>query len=127
MFSLFLKFTLYLHHKGIHILVTASSFYLTNCVILRGNLLSVLPCSISGILTYLCIDLDVLDPVECVLVAMSVLAVEVILSHQGGLLGLGGVAQWSEHVHLSPRPHQQYQDNGETQRIHVCKEQARRR
>lgn len=121
MFSLFLKFTLYLHQKGIHILATASSFYLTNCVILQ------LPCSISRILTYLRIDLDVLDPIECVLVAMSVLAVEVTLSHQGGLLGLGGVALGSEHVYLSPRPHQQYQDDGETQWIHVCKEQAHRR
>lgn len=89
--------------------------------------MSILPCSISGILTYLRIDLDVLDPVECVLVAMSVLAVEVTLSHQGSLLGLKGVALGSEHVHLSPCPHQQYQDGGETQRIHVCKEQARRR
>lgn len=47
------------------------------------------------LLTYRSIDLDVLNPVQCILVAMGVLAVEVILSHQSSLLCLRRVTQGS--------------------------------
>lgn len=58
------------------------------------------------LITYLKKDLDVLNPVQCILEAMAVLGIEVILSHQSGLLCLRGVALRSLHTDLSPYPHQ---------------------
>lgn len=72
------------------------------------------------LLTYLRVDLDVVDLVQYILVAMMVLGVEVILRHQSSLLRLGGVAQRPSHDGLSPCPHQQSQHHSEAQEIHFC-------
>lgn len=73
-----------------------------------------------NVLTYCRRDLDIINSVQCVLVAMVVLVVEEIPSHQSSLLHVGGVAQRPDHIVLSLHPHEESQNQSEAQRIHVC-------
>lgn len=109
-FFLPFKCIFFLHLDRILIPVPACHFYLANPVMLqftgpRGVVMGILSrCHrvIFNLLTHPGEDLDILDPVERVLVTMCVLVVKVIQSRQGSLLGLRGVAHGSLHVHLSP-------------------------
>lgn len=109
-FFLPFKCIFFLHLDRIHIPVPACHFYLANPVMMqftgpRGVVMGILSrCHmvIFNLLTHPGEDLDILDPVERVLVTLCVLAIKVIQSRQGSLLGLRGVAHGSLHVHLSP-------------------------
>lgn len=107
----FFKLHNFFHHLDrIHIPVLALHFYLTNIVMLQFpgpgrivmSILSQCHRVTFNLLTYPGEDLDILDPVERVLVTVCVLAVKVIQSRLGSLLGLRGVAHDSPNVHLSP-------------------------